>query len=106
MGTDLVVEPGRFDARGFHDLAAHRQPMAGAYNRYVFTDSDPIYAADREAHQMVLWPLFFTSFVIDDFLADNDGFGAPTVVVSSASSKTAIGAAFLLSTRGDVVSSA
>ena len=81
MSTELVVEPGRFDDGGFHDLAAHRRPMAGAYNRYLYTDKDPIYRPDREAHQMVLWPLFFTSFLIDDFLADNDSFGASTVVV-------------------------
>lgn len=99
MATDLVVEPGRIDDGGFHDLVAHRRPMAGAYNRYLFTDTDPIYRPDREAQQMVLWPLFFTSFLIDDFLADNDCFGASTVVVSSASSKTAIGAAFLLAAR-------
>src|SRR5450631_2757395 len=43
MATDLRVEPGRFDARGFSDLAAHRQAMAAAYNRYLFTDADPIY---------------------------------------------------------------
>ena len=99
MSTELVVEPGRFDEGGFHDLAEHRRPMAGAYNRYSFTDTDPIYRLDREAHQTVLWPLFFTSFLLDDFLADNDSFGASTVVVSSASSKTAIGAAFLLAAR-------
>jgi hypothetical protein len=73
--------------------------MAGVYSRYLFTDADPIYRPDREAHQMVLWPLFFTSFVIDDFLVDNEVFGASTIIVSSASSKTAIGAAFLLAAR-------
>ncbi len=100
MSGELVVEPGRFDRRGFADQAAHRRPMAGAYNRYLFTDEDPVYERDREPHQMVLWPLFFTSFLIDDFLVDHDLFGTSTVVVSSASSKTAIGAAFLLAARG------
>jgi hypothetical protein len=102
MADELVVEPGRFEARAFQDLAAHRQSMAATYNRYVFTDADPIHASDREMHQMVLWPLFFTSFLIDDFLADNDRFGASTVVLSSASSKTAIGSAFLLASRPGV----
>jgi uncharacterized protein DUF2855 len=102
MATELVVTAGRCDERGFHDLAEHRRPMAGAYNRYVFTDTDANYRPHREAHQMVLWPLFFTSFLIDDFLADNDCFGGPTVLISSASSKTAIGTAFMLSGRDDV----
>ena len=51
---------------------------------------------------MILWPLFFTSFLIDDFLHDNAFFGAEDVVVSSASSKTAIGTAFELEQRGGV----
>jgi hypothetical protein len=49
---------------------------------------------------MILWPLFFTSFLIDDYLDDNGFFDAEEVVVSSASSKTAIGTAFQLERRG------
>ena len=44
----------------------------------------------------LLRPLFITSFLIDDFLADNAFFGARTVLVSSASSKTAYGLGFCL----------
>jgi hypothetical protein len=51
---------------------------------------------------MILWPLFFTSFLIDDVLDDNAFYGAEEIVVSSASSKTAIGTAFLLDARGPV----
>lgn len=102
MATELVVEPGRCDARGFHDLAAHRRPMASAYNRYLFVDADPVHEADREAQHMVLWPLFFTSFLIDDFFGDAGWSGATTVIVSSASSKTAIAAAWLLAARDGV----
>jgi Protein of unknown function (DUF2855) len=99
MGDELVVEPDKADERGFRDRAAHRQPMAAVYNRYLRVDADPIYDAARERQQMVLWPLFFTSFLIDDFLADNAHFGASSVVISSASSKTAIGAAYLVHRR-------
>ncbi len=102
MATELVVEAGRADERGFRDLAAHRQPMAAAYNGYLFTDADPVYDPAREPQHMVLWPLFFTSFVIDDFLADHDLYGAAQVILSSASAKTTIGAAFLLHERPDV----
>ncbi len=44
-------------------------------------------------------PLFTTSFLIDDFLADNAFFGAAEVLVSSASSKTAYGLGFCLAAR-------
>jgi NADPH:quinone reductase-like Zn-dependent oxidoreductase len=37
--------------------------------------------------------------VVEDFLDDNDYFGASRVVISSASSKTAIGSAFLAARR-------
>jgi hypothetical protein len=92
---------GRFGARVSRHGSAPAADGA-AYSRYLFTDSDPVHAAEREPHQMVLWPLFFTSFVIDDFIADNNMFGASTVLVSSASSKTAIGAAYLLAAREGV----
>jgi hypothetical protein len=94
MGDELVVEPGKVDDAGFSDLAAHRQAMAPIYSRYARVDAQGMYERAREGHQMVLWPLFFTSFLIDDFI-DDGGFGASTVVFSSASSKTAIGSAFL-----------
>src|SRR4051812_16965998 len=99
MSDELVVTPGKVDGRGFIDLAPHRQAMAGAYNRYVRVESDPIYDVAREGQQMVLWPLFFTSFMIDDYFADNEFFGASEVIVSSASSKTAIGTAYSLHER-------
>jgi hypothetical protein len=100
MSTHLVVRPERVDAGGFSDGAAHRRALHPVYNRYLRTAADPGYDPRREAEQMLLRPLFTTSFLIDDFLADNDFFGAQTVVLSSASSKTAWGTAFQLSARG------
>jgi Protein of unknown function (DUF2855) len=46
-----------------------------------------------------LLPLFITSFVLDDFLADNDDFGADQIVISRASSKTSAGAAMCIARR-------
>lgn len=100
MSSHLVVQPGRIDERGWTDLAPHRGAMAAAYNRYVATSRDPIYRADQEAEQMILWPLFMTSFMIDDRVAAAfDETGASTVIISSASSKTALGTAYLASRR-------
>jgi NADPH:quinone reductase-like Zn-dependent oxidoreductase len=99
MSTHLVVTPGRLDEGGFTDVAPHRAPMAGVYNRYLRVDTDPIHDPAHEDHRMLLWPLFYTSFLIDDLLDDNGRFGATVVVVSSASSKTAIGTAFQLRRR-------
>jgi hypothetical protein len=97
--TELVVEPVRVSERGFLDGSEHRARLPPAYNSYARTDADPIYDADHEDEQMLLRPLFFTSYLLDDFLADSELFGADTAVLSSASSKTASGLAFLLSRR-------
>jgi len=97
MSTHLVVEPTHVSASGFTDGAAHRQPLPPVYNRYerVPTGADP----HDEALQSLLRPLFMTSFVLDDWLADHAMFGAGVVVLGSASSKTALGLAHLLTAR-------
>jgi len=100
--TELLVAPTRIDARGFLDASAHRAPLPAAYNTYSRVESDPIYDRAHEDQQMLLRPLFFTSFLIDDFLQDSDFFAAETVVLSSASSKTSSALAFLLSRREGV----
>jgi hypothetical protein len=97
--SNLVVQPKRVDKHGFTDGAPHRAELPSAYQGYRATAADPIYDADRENEQIIFWPLFYTSFLIDDFLDDEDFFGAETIVCSSASSKTAIIAAYLLAQR-------
>lgn len=100
--SELVVLPERTDSRGFVDASPHRASLPSAYNSYALVDGQPMYEERHEAEQMLLWPLFFTSFLIDDFLGGEDLFGAGTAVVSSASSKTALSAAFLLARRDGV----
>jgi len=95
-GTHLVVQPAKLSTRGFTDGAAHRQPMAALYNQYSFCDGDPAWSPRTEGLKSVLQPLFATSFLIDDWLDDNRFFGAQQLLLSSASSKTALGTAFCL----------
>jgi Protein of unknown function (DUF2855) len=97
--SELVVAPARIDARGFLDASPHRSTLPPAYNGYTIVADDPIYDAHSEDEQMLLRPLFFTSYLIDDFLQDAAMFSASAVVLSSASSKTASALAFLLSRR-------
>ena len=97
--TGLLVTPARVSEDGFIDASAHRTELPGAYNSYRSTTTDPVYDAGREDQQMLLRPLFFTSYLLDDFLAEAALFGAPMAVISSASSKTSSGLAFLLSQR-------
>jgi len=100
--THLVVTPARADAHGFVDAAPHRQPLPSAYQRYLSTATDPFSAQDTEALQMLLRPLFSTAFLIDDALEDDGRTEAGPILISSASSKTSVAAAFLLSQRPGV----
>ena len=94
--SHLVVEPANVDARGFRDASPHRQHLPSPYNGLTTTTSDPAYDAATEDLQVLYRPLFMTSFVLADFLADNGYFGGDSVVITSASSKTSYGTAFLL----------
>lgn len=105
MATHLVVEAQDVSPGQFVDGAAHRRKHAQAYRQYTRTSLDPAYEAAREDQILLLRGLFLTSFLVDSFLADQDGFGAETYIVGSASSKTGIALAYLLSqqSRGRVV---
>jgi hypothetical protein len=91
FGSELIVEPGRFDDSGFNDMAPHRQKLPTVYNRYAYTSTDKQYSVENEPYILLLRPLFTTSFVMNDFLVDHDFFGATTIIVSSASAKTSLG---------------
>src|SRR5829696_2171885 len=99
-GSHLLVRPDRVDERGFRDGSPHRAELPSPYNVYALTTADPAYEADREDLAILYRPLFFTSFMLTDQLEDNGFFGARVLALSSASSKTAYGAAFLLQGRG------
>lgn len=99
MSTELVID-ARPNAGGMVDAAAHRANHAPAYRTYNRTDADALYSKERENQIALLRGLFMTSFLVDDFLADNDFYGAETSIVTSASSKTSIALGFQLSARG------
>ena len=94
MSQYLVLRPERVSGGGFVDATPHRASLPPVYNQYtrVHTDADP----KAEALTAIFRPLFATSFLIDDYLEENGLFGAKAIVLSSASSKTALGLAFLL----------
>lgn len=99
MASGAVLTPARLTASGFYDGASHRRELHAVYNQYLRCSADPFYTPETEDVQALLRPLFITSFLIDDFLADNDFFGANVMLLSSASSKTAYGTAFQLAQR-------
>lgn len=73
---------------GFVDDAPHRANHAMAYRQ--FETADPGFSDDDESYYLLLRGLFVTSFLAEDFLADNDMFGAGQILITSASSKTSL----------------
>lgn len=75
-------------------------------------NTDPFYTANTEDQQALLYPLFTTSWLIDDFFADNDYFGITAqadllgrkalMLLSSAFSKAAYGTAFQMAQRSGI----
>ena len=99
MATHLVIEAGNVSKRGLRDASAHRQSVAPVYNAYARVSGDAAFAGRAGDYQALLRPLFMLSFLVDDFLSENEFYGARRVMLSSASSKTAFGLAHLLHRR-------
>ncbi|MCZ6464266.1 MAG: DUF2855 family protein [Proteobacteria bacterium] len=101
MSRHLLIEPTSQSrsASSIVDGVEHRQGLAPAYSQYSPVKADALYTAEHEDELILLRGLFMTSFLAEDFLSDSDLYGARSVVISSASSKTSIALAFVLSQR-------
>jgi hypothetical protein len=96
MASHLLIAPDRVRPASFIDAAPHRAGLPATYNEYARIDRDPAYDHARADQHLVLRPLFSLSFFLAAYLTEQRLFGARQVIVSSASSKTAMGLAFLL----------
>jgi Protein of unknown function (DUF2855) len=90
MGTHLDILPGLISAGQLTDMSAHRQPMSPFYNQYARLAADPEHDPAREDARMIFGPLFKTGFLIEAMMRRESWFGADQVVMTSASSKTAM----------------
>ena len=91
---------------GFRDDGEHRTNHAPVYRTFERLDPDSGDAdgdglTERGHRRLLLRGLFATSWLVDDFLASNDDFGAERVIITSASSKTSIALAHSVFARGD-----
>ncbi len=84
---------------GFRDNGDHRAKHAVVYTGFRDVSGDPTFREDRADEYLLLWGMFMTSFLVDDYLADNDFHGARQTLVTSASSKTSISLASCLAQR-------
>ena len=104
MSRYRVAKAAKISEHGFMDASGVRGELAPVYSQFMVTTSDPLYSEDTEDQIMLFRPLFTTSFILDDWLAENNFFGARTIILTSASSKTSLGLAYLLkNNRSDKV---
>ena len=100
IGSHLLITAGKVKAHQLTDVSAHRGDLPAVYNQLLRVAGPP--QPEIDAAQMLYRPLFMTSFLLDDFAASNDFFGATDIVLTSASSKTALGLGLLLAQRDNV----
>ena len=96
MADTLLIQAEKISHGGFADASPWRKAMPDIYNRYVLCAADRHYSPALENSEALFRPLFITSYTAVDLLRDAGFFGAKRIVVSSASSKTAYGAAHCL----------
>ena len=99
MATELVIE-AQASRSGFTDVGAHRAAHAAAYTGFLDVTSEDGFTDELADNYLLLRGLFATSYLIDDYLDDNNFQGAVQTLVTSASSKTSIALAHCLHQRG------
>ena len=92
MGTHFTVRPAAHPL-GFVDAAPHRAELARTYSQYLTV------AGEADETELVLRPLFVTALLLDLLLSEEPPDRVQTVILTSASSKTAYGLAHLLGER-------
>lgn len=97
ISETLDVMPAKIGVRGFTDGAPHRASKASVYNQYTNTGVDSAYDAAFEPEQVLFRPLYPSGWWAADCVHQRH---PRTVVISSASSKTALATAHQLRQLG------
>lgn len=98
--SHLVVTADPSHPVGFKEVSRHRAHLPSAYNTYADIADEGIDSTHLEQLHALYRPLFWTSFMLADRVIDADPDGKARLLMTSASSKTAYIAAFLLHRAG------
>lgn len=95
MASHALLQPGRVGRGSLVDTSPHRAGLPQVYQEYRRLGSA---AGDRHVEDLtaLLHPLYATAWLLADFVADQSAFGARRILLTSASSKTAMAAAIEL----------
>jgi hypothetical protein len=102
MDSHTILTPSHITDSRFVDVSPYRQELPALYNGYSRTASEPPIMRELENERCLMFPLFATSYILYDYLLDNDFFGASQVLIGSASSKTGFGLAKMLHDDADI----
>ena len=101
LASHATLYPDRVGPAGFVDRAPRRQPLPPLYNRYQRVGALDDYVAADRPYWPVFRPLYMTGWLVADQLAEADDHGAEQVLVTAASSKTALGFAHAMRERDE-----
>jgi len=99
LASHAVLTVGKLHPGGFVEGTPRRATLPGAYNNYARLSSFGDFRAEDRDWWPIHRPLFMTGWLIGDQFEDEGDFGAATVIVSGASSKTALGFAHTMKAR-------
>ncbi|MFP5310143.1 MAG: DUF2855 family protein [Actinomycetes bacterium] len=106
MSTHARLTPTGVTEVTLADGAEHRAGLPAVYTRYQRCAADPLHDPETADHEALLRPLFLTAWLLADDLRSRldavRGDGPGRVVLTSASSKTALATAHLLARAGGV----
>ncbi|MGH1578848.1 DUF2855 family protein [Planktotalea sp.] len=98
LASELVMQPVAHGSNAVRDVAPHRVDLPTVYNIYSRASSAP---KSSDPYQALMQPLIATSYLLYDWLMDNNWFEAKQIIVGSASSKTGLGLTAFLSKHTD-----
>ena len=101
LASRAVLTAGNVRGSGFTEVTPRRVALPGVYNSYACLAALGDHREGDHDWWPVYRPLFLTGWLIADQFEDEGDFGAATVIVSGASSKTAIGFAHAMKQRSD-----
>ncbi|MEH6402996.1 MAG: DUF2855 family protein [Sneathiella sp.] len=90
MASHLIIRPGHVSKSSIIDNMPHREKLAPVYNQYNRVSA----MTELKAEEKDLWPVFrpllVTGYMICDQYEENNYYGADALILTSASSKTAL----------------
>ncbi len=95
MSTFCTLKPYNVNPYSFSDGSTHRRGLAATYNNYTRETSNTL-LHQEELQNDVPNTHLATSFMLYQFLKNQDFMGAEQVVITSASAKTSLGLALIL----------